>query len=136
MPPETEGIQTESPTITPDAAVQSVAALRDKIAAVAPNIVPELLKADSMEALISSIDESRAAYDRIVAAATPPSTGETAAPAPVQVEAATAEKPTPPEVPAGAGTYTDDINKLPAHELIRRGLLARDKSIAANNAAT
>lgn len=112
--------QVESPTITPSQSIETIAALRDKVAAMTPNIVPELLKGDSLEALITSLDESRAAYDRIVANATPAAT-----PTPPAETPPAETKPEAPAVPAGAASYTEDLNKIPAHELIRRGLKQR-----------
>jgi hypothetical protein len=112
-------VQTTSPTITPSAqAVNDIAALRDKVAQLVPGVIPELLKADSITALMQSIDESKAIFERYAAAK--PAAEVTTTTTTATVPEAT---PTPPPaVPGGGITFHEDLNKLPASELIKRGL--------------
>ena len=112
--------QTESPTYSTAQAVDDISALRDKIAAMTPNIIPELLTGNSIAELTASLESSRAIFERYM--------GTPAAPAAVEVTQVTATKdpePAPPAVPSGGASFTDDIDKLPATELIRRGLAFR-----------
>ena len=120
MPTEIDQTQTESATI----AIADLGKLRDKVAALVPGVIPELIQGSTVDELLESIDTSHAIFERYNnAAATTP-----AAPAPpAQPDAATTPAPpvTPPAVPAGGVTYTEDLSALPGMELIRRGLKQR-----------
>jgi hypothetical protein len=74
-----------------------------------PDVVPELIAGDSIEALLASVEPAEAAYRRIAARLLHPAT-----PQPV------------PSVPAGGGRPASiDAERLPADEKIRRGLTTR-----------
>lgn len=83
---------------------EEVAAARELVLRAHPDTVPELVRGESVAALMASVEPARAAYQRIAAAVGP------AAPA----------------VPAGdAPPLPVDVEALPATEKIRRGLAGR-----------
>lgn len=121
MTEETPQVQVESGTYPAAVAVQDITALRDKVAELVPDIIPELLKTDSLANFMASIEESQKLFAKYAAA------GTAATPAtPAAATNPTTPPVTPaPVVPAGGVQFSEDLSKLPAFELIKRGLKAR-----------
>lgn len=87
---------------------EQVERVREVVLKAHPDAVPELVRGETVEELLGSVEEARAAFARIaerVGQAVPVAQ--------------------PPAVPAGAGTAAVDPAGLPAHELIRRGVAGR-----------
>lgn len=86
-----------------------LAAIRELVLRAHPDVVPELIAGDSIEALLASVGPAEAAYQRIAERFPQP-----------------APPPPPPSVPAGGGQPAlIDAERLPADEKIRRGLTTR-----------
>ena len=86
---------------------EELAAVREVVLRAYPDAVPELVSGASVAEVLASVEGARAAYRRVVEAASG------------------AGEPTPavPSVPAGAVTRSAvDPERLPAAEKIRRGL--------------
>jgi hypothetical protein len=105
-----------SPVETDDEAMvtadmsQHLAAVRELVLRAHPGIVPELLRGDSLEALLASVQPATDAYARIAESLKPGA--EVAA--------------TVSRVPAGGSpAVVVDAERLPAAEKIRRGLEVR-----------
>jgi hypothetical protein len=116
---ENEQIITEEPT--PETIVpitDDLAAVREVVLRAHPDAVPELIAGDSITELLASVEPARAAYARVVAAASP--------------ETPTSYvKPVAPVVPAGdAPVFAVDPDQLPPVEKIRRGLAGQRPSSA------
>lgn len=91
-----EAPSTENPS--PD-----LAAIRDLVLRAYPDVVPELVDGDTVDALLASVEPAQAAYQRLATLL-----GQTS---------------TPPTVPAGGQRpMVVDPDRLPASEKIRRGL--------------
>ena len=88
--------------------------VRDLVLAAHPDVVPELVQGDSIDALLSSVDGARAAYQRIADAAAP------IADATAPTEAA------PPAVASQPGgerqTFVVDVESLSPSAKISEGL--------------
>ena len=92
-------------------------AVRELVLRAHPAVVPELVTGDSVAALVASVAEAEAAYQRIAAAI-----GER------EPGAGTRSGTAPPRVPAGdTPAAVIDAERLPAAEKIRRGLARRQR---------
>lgn len=96
-------------------ATDQLAAVRALVLRAHPDVVPELVAGDTIEALLASIEPAQGAHARLVAAL-----GERA-------DAASPAPGTPhvPGVPAGGFVAAVDPESLPAAEKIRRGIRTR-----------
>ena len=93
----------------PETRETELAAIRELVLRAHPDVVPELIAGDSIEALLASVGPAEAAYQRIAERFPQP-----------------APPPPPPSVPAGGGQPAlIDAERLPADEKIRRGLTTR-----------
>ena len=87
-------------------ATADIAAVRELVLRAHPDVVPELISGESVEAILASVESARAAYERLAE-----SWGKT--------------NPGGVSVPAGGGVMLAvDPEKLPPAEKIRRGLKA------------
>lgn len=103
---EPDAVATETEPTTRET---ELAAIRDLVLRAHPDVVPELIAGDSIEALLASIPPAEAAFQRIAERFPQP-----------------APPPPPPSVPAGGGQPAlIDAERLPADEKIRRGLTTR-----------
>jgi len=89
-------------------------AVRGLILRAHPDVVPDLIAGDSIPSLMAAIEPARAAYQRVSER--------------VRAAAAPASPAVPPAVPAGSATAVVDPARLPAGELIRRGIAGRAAS--------
>ena len=97
---------TEADVVTEMETPEQVAAVRDLVLRAHPEIVPELLRGNSLEELLASVQPATEAYARIA-------------------ELLKSEEETL-RVPAGGSpAVTVDAASLPAAEKIRRGLASR-----------
>lgn len=78
--------------------------VRHLILATHDDVVAELIAGGTIPELMASIEPAREAHRNVVAKLAPPA---------------------PPAVPPGAALGMADPDDLPAHELIRRGLMTR-----------
>ena len=103
---EPDAVATET---EPETRETELAAIRELVLRAHPDVVPELIAGDSIEALLASVGPAEAAYQRIAERFPQP-----------------APPPPPPSVPAGGGQPAlIDAERLPADEKIRRGLTTR-----------
>ena len=99
-----------SENIAPLATLDDVAAVREVVLRAHPDAVPEMIGGGTVAELLASVEPARAAYARVIAAASP------------EMPAAPA-RPGTPVVPAGdAPAFAVDPDQLPPVEKIRRGL--------------
>lgn len=101
----------ESTTLENDTTL--VASIRDLVLLAHPEVVPELVRGESIADLLASVEPARQAYAELAA----------------RIQPATSKPVTPPAVPAG-GTLPAplDLDRMPAAEKLRRGLQARRQS--------
>lgn len=125
MTEATPQVQVESGTYPAAVAVQDITALRDKVAELVPDIIPELLKTDSLANFMASIEESQKLFAKYAAAGTAATPATPAAATNPATPPVTPTPPPAPVVPAGGVQFSEDLSKLPAFELIKRGLKAR-----------
>lgn len=86
----------------------SIDAVRDLVLRAYPNVVPELVRGDTLDDLLASIEPASAAYTNLAA----------------RFDRPTAESPEP--VPAGATLPAPiDIERIPTAEKLRRGISER-----------
>lgn len=94
-----------------DEAAQDTAqllAVREALLRAYPDVVPELVGGESVEALLASLEPAAAAYQRLAAGL---------------AQRATPAAPTAPVVPAGSvAPVVFDLDRLPAVEKIRQAL--------------
>jgi hypothetical protein len=96
-----------------DTRTAELTAVREVVLNAYPDCVPELLRGETVQALLDSIEPARAAYARVAATVTDQIE-------PVAVSA-------PPAVPAGGGSAVVDPGELPAAEKVRRGIAGRSR---------
>lgn len=105
----------DAPPETPASDQDSVdlAAIRDLVLAAHPDIVPDMVKGDSVAALLASVEPAREAYQR------------------VSERFQAAATSTPASVPAGGSPApVIDPARLPTAEKIRRGLQTLQSSMS------
>jgi hypothetical protein len=91
---------------------QELARVREVVLRAHPDVVPELVQGATLDELLGSVEPAQAAFAAV---------SERVKPA----DPVAAPPVAPPAVPAGAGTAAIDPGTLPAHELIRRGIVTR-----------
>lgn len=92
----------------------SLEAIRALVLRAHPDVVPELVGGETVDALLASVEPAQAAHARLVATLQ----RSRAEPGP--------DTSTTPQVPAGGSApLASDPERLPAAEKIRRGVLAR-----------
>lgn len=97
---------TPDPAAIPQAPPDDLAAVRELVLRAHPQVVPELVRGESIAELIASVEPAAAAWSRIAESVTPAT-------------------PAVPQVPAGGNPpVVADPDHLPAAEKIRRGLAA------------
>jgi len=101
---------TEADVVTEMETPEQVAAVRDLVLRAHPEIVPELLRGNSLEELLASVQPATEAYARIAEMLKPEEEGQAGS---LQVPA------------GGSPAVTVDAASLPAAEKIRRGLASR-----------
>ena len=108
---------TPAPTAAADAA--ELAKVRDLVIKANPDVVPELVRGDSVDALMASVEPARTAYQRVADAVRgAPATRETSEPA-------TPTNSQPPTVPAGGAPNVVEPSQLTPETKIARALAER-----------
>jgi hypothetical protein len=113
-PVTTSAVTTPAPTIGND-----LARIRELVLRAHPDVIPDLIRGDSFDDLLASIEPARTAYQRIaeqVRATTPITPADTTPSA------------RPPQVPAGGATTVIDPSTLTPTTKIARALEERRSS--------
>jgi hypothetical protein len=109
-PLDRSGAEPEPETPGADAGQDLIASVRDLALRAHPEMVPELVRGDSLTALLASIEPARQAYAELMARIQPEST------------------PPAPAVPAGGSvTAPLDLDRIPTAEKLRRGIEERTR---------